>query len=51
MRKHQDFIKEAKHQCMLRTINKRFSNITGEEENHGFVKKHGFVRRLKEKLA
>ena len=45
LEQYEDFIIEAKQQCMVRTINKRFSNITGEEKNHGLV------RRLKEKLA
>ena len=31
LEQYEDIIKEAKQQCMVRTINKRFSNITGEE--------------------
>ena len=35
----EDIIKEAKQQCMVRTINKRYSNITGEEEKTWFCEK------------
>ena len=32
LEQYEDIIKEAKQQCMVRTTNKIFSNITGEEE-------------------
>ena len=39
LEQYEDIIKEAKQQCMVRTINKRFSNITGEEEKPWFCEK------------
>ena len=32
LEQYEDIIKDAKQQCMVRTINKFFSNITGQEE-------------------
>ena len=39
LEQNEDIIKEAKQQCMVRTINKIFSNITGEEEKPWFCEK------------
>ena len=39
LEQYEDIIKEAKQQCMVRTINKRFLNITGEEEKPWFCEK------------
>ena len=39
LEQYEDIIKEAKQQCMVRTINKIFSNITGEEEKPWFCEK------------
>ena len=39
LEQYEDIIKEAKQQCMMRTINKRFSNITDEEEKTWFCEK------------
>ena len=36
LEQNEAIIKEAKQQCLVRTINKRFSNITGEEEKTWF---------------
>ena len=36
---YEDIIKEAKQQCMVGTINKRSSNITGEEAKTWFCEK------------
>ena len=45
LEQYEDIIKDAKEQCMVRTINKRFSNITGEEE------KSWFGEKIKKKLV
>ena len=46
LEQYEDIIKDAKQQCMVRTINKRFSNITGEEEKSWFVDfKKMYVRK------
>ena len=39
LEQYEDIIKDAKQQCMVRTINKRFSNISGEEEKPWFGEK------------
>ena len=39
LEQYEDIIKDGKQQCMVRTINKRFSNITGEEEKPWFGEK------------
>ena len=42
LEQYEDIIKEAKQQCMVRTINKRISILQVKKKNHGYV------RRLKE---
>ena len=39
LEQYEDIIKDAKQQCMVKTINKRFSNITGEKEKPWFGEK------------
>ena len=39
LEQYEDIIKDAKQQCMVRTIHKRFSNITGKEEKPWFGEK------------
>ena len=44
-----DIIKEAKQQCMVRTVSKRLSNIAGEEDKPWFCEKIKIEINLRKK--